>query len=287
MVCCLLCFDDAPIEGDPRAGYTKKWEIGMMDAPCKNPLGFCYSFICCPCAQWQLREKALEGDWQRYRCCQGYYDCMCWKAGSVGDTGNQCCACIELCCPWCLSCAVSSTRALVMDTRNIMPDPCDNRIIRFNNCMQLIACICHILAIIDQTFEDLANLIDFIADMVFLTTQACMTVQTDWELKNGQHQVQWGVIAPRAGQWNKEGGGQPQSAPPQGQSMGRQDPYGGQPQYGNQPMAVAQPANQFAVTCPPGCGPGMPVQVQTPTGQMMQVNVPPGVMPGQQFMVQY
>ena len=50
-----------------------------------------------------------------------------------------------------------------MDTRNIMPDPCDNRIIRFNNCMQLIACICHILAIIDQTFEDLANLIDFIA----------------------------------------------------------------------------------------------------------------------------
>ena len=28
----------------------------------------------------------------------------------------------------------------------------------------------------------------------------------------------------------------------------------------------------------------MPVQVQTPTGQMMQVNVPPGVMPGQQFM---
>ena len=186
------CFDDAPIEGDPRAGYTKKWEIGMMDAPvgagclasgahaivlthapssvvihrqCKNPLGFCYSFICCPCAQWQLREKALEGDWQRYRCCQGYYDCMCWKAGSVGDTGNQCCACIELCCPWCLSCAVSSTRALVMDTRNIMPDPCDNRIIRFNNCMQLIACICHILAIIDQTFEDLANLIDFIAGM--------------------------------------------------------------------------------------------------------------------------
>lgn len=283
MVCCLVCFDESPIDGDPRAGYNKKWEIGMMDAPCKNPLGFCYSFVCCPCAQWQLREKALEGDWTRYRCCQGYYDMCCWKAGSVGDTGNKCCAAIELCCPWCLSCAVSSTRMLVMDTRNIMPDPCDNRIIRFNNCMQLISCICHILAMFDSSFEDLANLVDCIADMVFLTTQACMTTQADYELTHGTHQVNYGAIAPR--QWNKEGAANQMSAPPQGQGMDRGG--GGQPQYNQQQPQMGMQQQQFAVTCPPGCGPGMPVQVQTPQGQMMQVNVPPGVMPGQQFMVAY
>jgi hypothetical protein len=38
MVCCLLCFDDSPMDGDPRASYGKKWEIGMMDAPCKQIL---------------------------------------------------------------------------------------------------------------------------------------------------------------------------------------------------------------------------------------------------------
>ena len=37
MVCCLLCFDDSPVGGDPRAGYGNRWEIGMMEAPLQAP----------------------------------------------------------------------------------------------------------------------------------------------------------------------------------------------------------------------------------------------------------
>ena len=43
----------------------------------------------------------------------------------------------------------------------------------------------------------------------------------------------------------------------------------------------------MAVMCPAGCGPGTLLQVQTPAGQLLQVGVPPGVMPGEQFTMQY
>jgi hypothetical protein len=93
-----------------------------------------------------------------------------------------------------------------MDTRDIMPDPCDNRIIRFNNCMQLLSCVCHMIACIMPEFRDLADLVDCIADMVFLTTQACMTAQTDYELTHGdQPELRWDHRVPR--DWNKSGGG--------------------------------------------------------------------------------
>ena len=46
------------------------------------------------------------------------------------------CLCLEA---WCFpSCAISSTRMLVMDTRNIQPDPCDSRLIRRNNFLQAL-----------------------------------------------------------------------------------------------------------------------------------------------------
>ena len=45
--------------------------------------------------------------------------------------------------------------------------------------------------------------------------------------------------------------------------------------------------NMFAVTCPPNYSAGMSMEVHTPTGATMQVNVPPGYMPGQQFIVEY
>jgi len=282
MVCCLLCFDDSPLEGDPRSAYGNKWQISMMDAPCKSPGMFCYSFFCCPCAQYQLREKALQGDWQRYKCCQGYYDACCFKAGSFGDEGNQCCMVLEGCC--CLSCAVSSSRMFVMDSRNIIPDPCDNRIIRFNNCIQLVSCVCHILASCFPEFSDLAAIIDFLADIVFYTTQACMTTQTNFELdyeKQQNKQLNWNY-QPVAKNWNKgDGANAAPTRPPQGQQMNR---GGGQPAV--QQAMVAQP-RLFQVQCPQNAFAGQQIQVHTPDGQIMGVQVPAGVNPGQVFQVAY
>jgi len=295
MVCCLLCFDDGPIEGDPRAGYGQQWKIGMMEAPCKDPGTFCFSFFCCPCAQYSLREKALGGDWSRYKCCQGYYDCACFTAGKYGDEGNQACMICEECC--CLSCAVSSSRMLVMDSRNIIPDPCDNRIIRFNNCIQMLSCICHIAACIVPELRDIADLIDFIADIVFYTTQACMTTQACYEIKNGTPEAQMNYnYQPAARAWNKEGADAQAPSAPQGQQMqGRPQqgyPQQGYPQQGMQPvqppmqMAVAQ-ARMFQVVCPQGVQPGQQIIVTTPDHVQMGVLVPQGVAGGQVFQVNY
>lgn len=68
---------------------------------------------------------------------------------------------------WCESCAISGTRIEVQITRSIETDPCDNRIIRFNNCMQILSCICHILAIFIAELRELAQIIDCIAQIVY------------------------------------------------------------------------------------------------------------------------
>jgi len=77
---------------------------------------------------------------------------------------------------------MSATRFLVMDAKNIKSDPCDNRIIRFNNWLQLISCVCQILALFDETFRDAADIIRLIAELVFCITMGCMTAQLYYEM---------------------------------------------------------------------------------------------------------
>ena len=72
---------------------------------------------------------------------------------------------------------------MMMDHYELTPDECDNRLIRFNNCIQLLSCICHIIAIFNRDFQQLAALIDLIADIVFLSTAGCMTAQVNYEIK--------------------------------------------------------------------------------------------------------
>ena len=64
----------------------------------------------------------------RYTCCQGYICTGCMS--STDDIARSCpwpCLCMEAL--FCNSCAVSSTRMFVQDERQIITDPCDNRII--------------------------------------------------------------------------------------------------------------------------------------------------------------
>ena len=41
----------------------------------------------------------------------------------------------------------------------------------------MLACLCHILAMIDDTFAEAAEVIDFIADVVFAIISSCMIAQ--------------------------------------------------------------------------------------------------------------
>jgi len=131
--------------------------------------------------RYDLRKKALGGSLEEYTCCQGYIWPMSSRAGQCGEKSSpECCLCLEAC--FCAGCSMSATRFLVMDAKNIKSDPCDNRIIRFNNWLQLISCVCQILALFDETFRDAADIIRLIAELVFCITMGCMTAQLYYEM---------------------------------------------------------------------------------------------------------
>lgn len=182
-----LCFDGSPVEPehDPRHGYLafgRQWETDMMHACCNN-FGAC-CLACSPgalCFACHLRGKALQGDWTKYRCCQGYICPVCTKCfDDCGRDCPKCCLCLEV--SLCHSLAISATRMYVQDERQITTDPCDNRIIRFNNCVQLLACVCSILSIFIRELRQFVHLLRLFADIVYCSTQACMQSQTHLEL---------------------------------------------------------------------------------------------------------
>ena len=67
--------------------------------------------------------------------------------------------------------------------------------------IQILSCICHVAAIINRDFQQLAQLIDLIADIVFFSTAGCMTAQVDYEIKYreslmGDQMAPGGVVNP-------------------------------------------------------------------------------------------
>jgi hypothetical protein len=127
-------------------------------------------------AQYALRRKVLNDDMTKYQCCQGYINCCCFKAGMCGEENcPDLCLCIEAC--LCNGFAVSSSRMYVMDMYQLSSDPCDYRLIRINNCLQVLSCICHILAAIHDAFALAAQIVDRIADLVYHIVSGCMTAQ--------------------------------------------------------------------------------------------------------------
>jgi len=179
----LVCSGE-PVPEDPRYNYNARhWESSMMNTPCSNCPAFvlgCLPISACCCA-FYLRRKALNDNMQRYRCCQGYFcpECCTTCDQSAPDCPNFC-LCLET--TLCFSCAVSSTRIFVQDERQIVTDPCDNRIIRFNNCMQILRIVCNCLAIFIADLREAARIIDNIGEIIYWLTIGCMQAQTHLEL---------------------------------------------------------------------------------------------------------
>ena len=78
---------------------------------------------------------------------------------------------------------MSSSRIYLMDKYELRSDPCDSRMIRFVNCIMMIACIFDILANFIAALKDAAELLRCIANCVFYSTLGCMAVQIDNEMK--------------------------------------------------------------------------------------------------------
>ncbi|CAM9642667.1 unnamed protein product, partial [Ectocarpus fasciculatus] len=106
--CCLICVKDDPVAGsklDAFYGNPNQFQIGMMEAPCKNCLWCAYGSLCLGCAQFAVRKRALGGSLDDYVCCQGYFPMHCCEPGDCGERRCPCfCLCMEsFLCP---SCAV-------------------------------------------------------------------------------------------------------------------------------------------------------------------------------------
>ncbi|KAJ1424822.1 hypothetical protein B484DRAFT_96148 [Ochromonadaceae sp. CCMP2298] len=190
-MCC--CISGEPTE-DP-TGRLKtfssqtKFQVGMMEAPCvdswKSCGWFCGQFMPCTCgiAQYRLRKNILLDDMTKYSCFQGYFDCCgFFKAGSCGEQScPDLCLFLEGCVCNCM--AISASRAYVMEKYDLSSDPCDYRLIRINNCLQALACLCSILAIFISELRQIARLLSIIADVFYHTISGCMTAQVAYEQK--------------------------------------------------------------------------------------------------------
>lgn len=199
---CFQCLSAEPLGDDELKGrrggamarYVQNvntFQVSMLDTPCSCATCPCCVLAACPlthiCVQCHLRHRVLNhihpgSGWDHYICCQGYWPkCCCFAPGECGEKScPRTCMCLEA---WlCPGCAVSTTRFVVMEHYDLMPDPCDNRLIRMNNCIQLFACVCHVAAIFNRNLRALANIIDCLADVMFWTTTGCMTAQVDAEV---------------------------------------------------------------------------------------------------------
>lgn len=155
-----------------------------MDSPCANGLvtftwfmGQCLPCTCC-FTQILLRQKVLEGDMHKYQCCQGYVNNCCFKAGSLGEESCPF-LCLVLEAFFCSNLAVSASRMYVMDRYQLSSDPCDYRLIRLSNCLQMLSCFCDLLACAcdNGNIRQLAILIDHLADLMYHCVSSCMTAQ--------------------------------------------------------------------------------------------------------------
>jgi len=102
----------------------------------------------------------------------------------MGEDTCPCpCMCLEVCC--CPGLAVSATSSVIREKYQLGLDDDDVRLIRLNNCLQLLACLASCLNIcIDFEGDDCCvAVLDCIADVVFCVTSGCMTAQVYHEIE--------------------------------------------------------------------------------------------------------
>jgi hypothetical protein len=147
----------------------------------------------------------------------------------------------------------------VMDYKNLQSDPCDRRLIRCNNCLQIVACICNILAIFIAELRQLAQLLRCVADITYCTISSCMAAQVNFEIADGS----MGQPAP-VKQMMVDG-------PTTVVVVQQGQPIQGQPVYvqpqGQQGYADAPPPTYQDQTNPPAYGQPVYVQQQPQPGQ--------------------
>lgn len=162
-----------------RQNYRNLWHTDLIRTIQADPAYCCLSFWCAPCVSYLLRRRALYNDMSRYVCCAGYMPC----SGRCGESKcPEFCLATEVC--LCFGNSVASTRFLLQDEFNIQTTQCDNCIIGFMFCLQQIACIFSIVAMIvgSDEISEASQILSCFSDMVYCTVCACMQTQHKVEM---------------------------------------------------------------------------------------------------------
>ncbi|KAI4302953.1 hypothetical protein MLD38_038640 [Melastoma candidum] len=225
-----------------RQNYRNLWHTDLMSTIMDDTPYCCFSFFCGPFVSYLLRKRALYNDMSRYICCAGYMPC----SGRCGESNcPELCLCTEVF--LCFGTSVASTRFLLQDEFNIQTTQCDNCIIGFMFCLQQLACIFSIIAMLvgSEEISEASQLLNTLSDMVYCTVCACMQTQHKIEMDK------------RDGKF----GDRPMAVPPM-QEMSRFDqavppavgypPQQPQQQYGYPPPGAYPPPGTYP---PPGAYP--------------------------------
>ncbi|KAJ1445599.1 hypothetical protein M885DRAFT_473383 [Pelagophyceae sp. CCMP2097] len=168
----------------------REFADGLTSMPCMQCPVCCVSCFCLPCMNCYMRYQVLGRSLENYECCQGYMNGVCCFDSGF-SRGSGCCLIVEAYC--CAGLSVSSTRMYTMNLYDLRTDPCDERLIACSNCLTCLSIICNILAAVSPQFDDLAQIIDCLADVLFYSVAGCMHAQVYNELQKRQFSVQPGA----------------------------------------------------------------------------------------------
>ena len=194
------------------------------------------------------RKEIMFNDLTNYTCCNGD-TCISGRCGE--KSCPEFCLCVEAFC--CFPSAVATNRFMIQDEMRVENTPCDNFLIGFMLCLNQLACIFRVAAMISQNddIERAADILDCMADVTYCSVCACMQTQHQEQLKmrnpNARPPTQ-GVMQPPAPQVIYQ---MPPGAQPAGATHFQQQHYQQQqppaPTYGySQP-----PPPQYGYSQPP------------------------------------
>jgi len=147
----------------------KEWEYALLKAPCKNPCGCCYGLFCLCCFAYQQRNRILDNVGIPYQPCGGYICCCPTPVINESPKRECCMACEACCCPYV---AVLTNRDLIMYYYQVNFDKCDEFII---SCVICLDCIFGILALIDDSFRNIKDIIE----ILLMIIMACSLAQQE------------------------------------------------------------------------------------------------------------
>lgn len=204
---CFIC-DGSPLRSNEKTGRhggslgqfasgRETFDVNLCQVPCSSACPCCLGTILCFCpVVTYMRHRALNhaqpgSGWKNYQCCQGYYGgCCCLQPGQCCESTCPCpCMCLESCC--CPGLAVSATSMVVRENHQIGLDSCDVRLIRCSNCLQILSCLCQLVACLTPGDRDdqIADIFDCFADCVFCSVASCSTAQTYHEICKREKQA--------------------------------------------------------------------------------------------------